>query len=264
MKQVKKIIVKGKLVKPHPQIKTAKEALEQGFIDRFGTLYPPAFHDDIPNVRVSQSQLNRALRIMDALFKAIETNEGKIKVIKQENRRDRQTLVCILGHEVEIKLEELSKKSEPYRHLRARGETCYYKPTGKLRLKIDSWVDRKQPAINDDENYKIEDQLNVFLAMLYQQASRMQLAAKQTQMWRERHQREKAEHRKRRQEEETRIKDLEAQIEAFDKAKKIRNYVQSLSKASVSKDPAWTKWALNYADSIDPTIQELDDSSQKT
>jgi len=65
-----KIKVSGKLANPHPLIEVTREAIERGFVDKFGTLYSPASHTEVANIRVSNSLMRRSLRIASALFKA--------------------------------------------------------------------------------------------------------------------------------------------------------------------------------------------------
>ena len=140
MKKINKIRVPNRLTQPHALIEHARKALESGFIDKFGTLYAPASYNEVASIRVSKSQLNRALRIANTLFKTIENSDGSVAVVKHQHRKNCETTLHIKGQHIPIKIEEISEKTEPFRVLGARGNTCYFKPTGRLRLKIDTWV----------------------------------------------------------------------------------------------------------------------------
>ena len=91
------------------------------------------------NIHVTRSSLDRALRIMDALLKALEKRGFSVEVIL--DGRNPKTKVLIGGDAVAIRLDERTRRVE---RQPKSGERWLYPryeflPTGELTLRIDSY-----------------------------------------------------------------------------------------------------------------------------
>jgi hypothetical protein len=65
------ITVATRLSKPHALVRATRDALKHGLKDEYGRLWPATFGG--LEVRVSRASVGRALRIMDALLRAVES-----------------------------------------------------------------------------------------------------------------------------------------------------------------------------------------------
>jgi hypothetical protein len=102
-RQLNSIVVSKILKEPHPLVKQTAEILESRQPNRIGVVEPPRKHS--LNVEVSPVTLQRALRIMDALLKALEDMGGSVSL------KGNSTLVSINGASVAIGIkEELARK----------------------------------------------------------------------------------------------------------------------------------------------------------
>lgn len=166
-----KIKVSGSLYKPHPLVAQTKSALAKGDTDRYGAVYGSWYEKSL-NIHVSKKNLNRALRIMDALIKALEKRGCKVSVTE----RDRSKVTAIQVEEIEItvalneKLKRLerdaSKEQKPNSYNSSR---YYYEATGNFTLIIDSGGNAKN-AWSDGETSTLEDQLNKVIVGIFRVA----------------------------------------------------------------------------------------------
>lgn len=252
------------LMSPHPLVAEAKALLKgPGPRDEMVSCSAKKCLD----IMVTRGLLPRALRIMDALVKALE--EGGHRVEATEPRpstgsyyggRDVMpgvTRVLIGEDWVHFSLNE--KRTQVMETRRTDwGHTWQqraYPPTGALSLSItNAWRFSIRRTWSDGKRQRVEDCLGDFVSYLPVVAE--ELKGQRLEEERREQERLEAERRweeaeERRMAEERRVKDLLDQLKRWRLARDIRAYVEEVSRRSLgtSEDLAW---ALGYADTIDP------------
>lgn len=137
-RQLRSIIACNTLSEPHPLIKQTAEVLGSRKPNKIGLLNPPP--KESLNIEVSPASLERGLRVMDALIKALEKMGGRVSLTRT------CTDVSIQGVSIGIGLkEELTRRRKDPKDHNLDG---YYEfgfsryatepvPSGKLYLTID-------------------------------------------------------------------------------------------------------------------------------
>jgi hypothetical protein len=210
------------------------------------------------DVRVSAASVNRALRIMDTLIKALEARSMEV-FINSDDRSDTQ--VRFQGKALSINLHERMqmKRGEKDRF----GYSDYeYIPTGELILQIDK--SGYGPRCKDGKNKKLEDALNDFIIKIYRRV--FEQKAWELEWERRRKEEEErvrqAEEIKRKQElERQKIQALERDAINWQKSQIIRSYVEASKQAYVAKNgeiksgsefDQWVAWASQEAGRLNP------------
>ena len=164
------IIVPDNIDTPHPLVSRTEKSLRDGKVNEKGICQHKRTGLDI---QVTVGSLERALRIMDALVKAMETRGYKL-----HHRKDGAPIsVRINGEDLDFSVEEhvlrtehlltdeekekLSKK-QVYRFQLPQHD---YSPTGKLTLKMGGWYSSRSTWA-DAKIQRVENCLNDFLARL--------------------------------------------------------------------------------------------------
>lgn len=274
------IVVAETLERPHPLVRAAHKY--------FRMRNPPlTSHLDLS---VSKDSLDRALRIMDALIKAlvarglpIEVTELKVRGSGYYQYAERSpdsnvTRVQVDGEWVAFGLEERSKvvipdPPEPPKHLRGEERERWIRrneprrslvPNGVLVLKLKNlgYLNVRKEW-KDGARKRLEDQLNDIVAHIYLAGEALKEKRRQDEeAARARVEREKREYQEylRRQEEKRKAEELAGLMDRWRLAREIREFVQEA--LSLGADPAGRlEWALQYADSVDP-LQKLRESQE--
>ena len=267
-----KIVVPERLHSPHPLVKTTKAFLKSRDVDKYGRIMNHGL--SCLNVHVSKALLPRALRIMNTIIRELEKRDIKIfiKEWKYPN-----TILSIKGEELEICIEEPSGKVEhrktkseledAKRYPSIYGGTTYdYKPSGKLRLLIDTYTrNAMRRSWNDSESKKIEDRLNeIFIGFISVAEER-----KQDRLRREKEEKERREQirlyeeiQRQKAEEEKRINVLLTQVNSWSQSDAVKNFINHVKTAAIEKYGEsevesdlgkWLTWANLQAQRLDPT-----------
>lgn len=191
-----RIRVADRLTHPHALIRMTAEVFRARKPDQSGMLFRP-WKEKCLDMRVSRESLPRALRIMDALLKAVEARGFKIAGTDGEKKG---TYIELLGEKVEIALEEKTKRED---HVLTKDEAerkakygwssaprWDYEPSGILQLRIkEIWGDGARKIWSDGKTQRLEEMLNDVVAGLIVVAE----AKRQYQIEMERQRREWAE-----------------------------------------------------------------------
>ncbi len=232
-------------------------------------------------VNVSRAQTSRALRIMDALVKAVE-RRGAI-FVKSKNSDCQSMHLSIGGENVGIYLtEKVNKTERPLKKgadplaWRWKWEKWDCQPTGNLQFRILECVPSDaRRCWTDCTRYKLESKLGEIVEWLFVTGA----AIKQTrlareEMWRKREEerqrqeqerlRQEALHKKAerlRQMEEENRDSLEAAAQNWREAKLLRRFIR-VCEGELEKDrkptatdswhDRWLIWAREHADRLDP------------
>lgn len=266
--------VDERLVRPHRLVSEARELLRQpGRRIRF-----PSFPEKpCLDIDVTRGALSRALRIVDALIKALEAQGYEVKNTAPERKTSScnqselvygVTRVRVGGHWVNFGLSESFTRVEvhvPLDWARAWGGYSIERVregTGKFSLFVTNAPYGLRRTWNDGKKQRVEDCLGAFVAYLPLIAAGLEQerleAARRHQLWLEEERRRKDAEARRRAEERRR-KELEEALKSWRHAQEIRSFVAAVREAATAQEGEGLQpqvaeklcWALRYADSVD-------------
>jgi hypothetical protein len=262
--------VPERLYRPHPLVERTKADLEQGRADRYGIVR----HRDRKScldIRVSKASLPRALRLMDALIKALEARGHEVEILPPHLNYTENTRVVVGGDSVQLTLREAIRQHKNVLTDQEKALPFWQQPAkyrhstdGTLLFTIDQYGVNHVKKRWVDGRVKLEDQLNaVIIGILtvaeHNRVQRLQREAEERRRRAEEERRLEAERRQR--EEEQRRKDLERMAERWFESRRLRLFIQACeqtlaaeSETQQSKDSVvrWLRWAREHADRIDP------------
>jgi len=266
------IQVPDELTEPHPLVGRTGRALRRRKPDERGLLHPSLKR--ALDVHVTKASLDRTLRILDALVRALEARDCPIMFpVEGPNR----TVVAIDGEEIGISLEEKIDQSlipEPKSALPHRLEYSFLRPspryrytaTGLLVLRItDRDLRNVRRAWKDGKRQRLDRQLNRFIVGLVAAAEEKKADRRRAEESRKAHEkwvREEAERQQRRWEQERKVQRLEQDLGSFTKSRHVREYIEAFRASAAARgatiDPdgelgRWLNWATRYADRLDPS-----------
>ena len=265
------IRVEKAISSPLPEIEKTRKSFENSKTDEKG-LSKPRLQGTL-DLRIGPNSLDRALRIMDALLKALEKRGLPVSVKKEGPN---STSVSVNGETIEFGIEEKlnrrereltpaqKKEKEKYSWRYSRIEYDYT-PSGNLILKIKNTGGSGVRKIwTDGINQRIERSLNSFIITLFKAADAIKAerleSERRKREWEEERRRSE-ERERRRYEEELKIQAMDKEIAAWQKSRQIREYVKAVEEVVIKKRGAiqagsnldqWLRWARNYADRLDP------------
>ena len=151
----------------HPLVRDAAAELRSRRADREGIVHTPAGCID---VRISKDSITRALRILLALFRALEVRGYSVAV------KEGKTFVNVLGEPYRVFLKERLRQTirelTPEEHKRRREgidvKPYELAPSGELALHIGETYSSRQVA--DRKTARVEVLLNEFIEKLVAQA----------------------------------------------------------------------------------------------
>jgi hypothetical protein len=261
------IVVPEELVKPHSLIRETSQLLRQMKADNYGCIN--ARHLGGANIRATRDNIGRALRIADALFKALE-KRGHSVIVHQNRTMD--TFAVIKNEKVEICLEEnvtqidhvpTPKEIEnQQRYSWSYMQKYDYVPSNKLALHINGRVAYyiSQRTWRDRKNKPLEECLNDFITGLYEAAEFLKKDRIEEEI-REKQRQEQQEHLYQMQllqeAEQEKIEELNAEITNWRMSQEIRAYVAAMRTKNIEPGSELAKqleWASKYADHLDPLV----------
>lgn len=270
-----KISVPDQLQSPNPLIRQTRQTFRGIKVDDYGVYRP--LNAEYLAIRVSPDSLDRALRIMDTLVKALVVRGYEVTIQKGKYPI---TNIEVLGQKVTISLHEeihrrphkITAAEEAQRARRRRNDDWSwfdvprwdFEPTGYLALKIDEHEPSgSRKSWKDCDRYKIEDILNEFIVGVVITADAMRIRAlkweRQQREWEEQRCRNEEDERLRR-EEEARRRKLEEQARSWAMSQEMRAFIVAVE-LSTEMGPSnicheglqdWLAWARAHADRLDP------------
>ncbi len=253
------------LVDPHPLVERWRKAAEKAKSVE-GRL--ALQQTNVLNTRISAALIERSAILLDTLLKYTEANGCKWAVAKQH------TTVTFDGETVYVTLRErLSKQELPppppdpkpakvwSLDLSRMGLPRYeYLSTGELTLILRESPDYgPQKTFADAKTGKIEEKIHLFINGLEALILRIRTDRKESE---ERRRRDDEEERARKAqaikaEQQRRLrKRLVRNLERWEKANRLRSFVEQVVRASQAEDEqvkVWAEWARQQADLLDPS-----------
>ena len=267
------ITVSSSLESPHPLVTRTSKSLQSAKADERGVCKPKT--KGCLDIRVAPDSFDRALRIMDALVKAIEKRGFKLC---QNSKIDGGVSVGVNGEMLSFILDERVMRNDHLLNEEEKKKIAKdrwylhslpkydYVPTGKLSLRIEGWYDSRS-TWGDAKIQRVENCLNDFLAGLVRTAAEK----KATREKREQEERERQEEQccreeraRLRKEEQARVVALENDTENWHKSQRIRAYMGAVRGDAIEKHGAvvpgseldeWLAWAALQADRLDPLVE---------
>jgi hypothetical protein len=267
-----RIQVGDQLRSPHPLIQDVSATLSKTGASAGGSASSESgANSSVLDVRVSSPARHRALRLLDALLKALETRgykvspsgvtiEGELVSIKVIEKEDRTKHVPTAA--------ELAEKQ---RYPWTRISEWNYAPNGQLSIYTDAYVTWRKDLRkrwSDGRTVRLEDRLNDVVVGLVA----IGVALRQCVEERRREAEAWAEQERLRQElarqarmEKARRANLVASADSWAMAERIRHLVveverRSLSNCSITlaNVQEWIAWAARVADELDPLGTGID------
>jgi hypothetical protein len=259
----------------HALVVRTKKMLTHPRKDDRGLLLPKE-RKALPHIRVSETALPRALRILDALFRALD--DRKI-AITWDSTADANLYLTVLGEGVTFWIsesvervphtltaeEEARKKRSAYSYF----PQWDYKPTGELRIAISGlpYDSKIRQTWSDGTIQRLENCLGAFVAGLHLAALALKKHREECERrdreWEEDRTRAEAE-RRRQAEFDRRAKVISEAADAWQTSNRIRDFATALSKAGEREECSedqrrdirrLAKWAKGYAQRLDPINQ---------
>lgn len=284
------IVVQEGLVDPHDLVVRTMTSLKATKADEKGMIRPKA--KGCLDVTVGSESIDRAMRILDALIKALESRSYRVFVKDGEGST---TLVEVDGEIIPFRMDErASRKERPVddrktgRHLwflRPRVEYDYF-PSGELALHISHSVPQMfRHSWRDGGKKRVEDWLNSFVVGLIRvsqgikvervEAERRRIEAEKRRKEWEESERQRQELERRRKELAERIRQLEVTLDGWIRYRNLAEMVAEVrSRASQlgrevpseSRLGMWLALAeerVQALDPIGPMLAELDASGDR-
>lgn len=266
------IVVSETLDMPHPLVAATERVFRKPKQRDLRNL--PTTERRALDISVSEASLPRALRIMDALVKALDARGMPLRIEPDGKQR---TCLTLQGQVLAIRLVENTSRTEreptekERQEIKTYGHTYLpdrysYQPTGMLKLGIIQYHNELQKVVADGKHQRVEQFLNEFVVKIETEAVRrkreMEHREREHRRWEEQARLRREREEERRQEIE-RLKELEDEARNWRRANGIRAYVAAVeaqatrehgSIGSESELGQWIAWARHKADWIDPLV----------
>ena len=261
-----KVVVSETLSKPHRLVRLTKQVFSGAKAGEYGALWERLVVECL-DIRTSKGSLLRALLIMDALLKKLESLGFEVSSPYEGRIR---TFVIKNDVKLEIKLHERSKrfeqvlnekqKLESWRHNKYR-----FEPTGEFEFTLCRWP-YNQRHWKDSPKSRLEDRLTDIVAEIIESTELVRIENERKeneQLKLLEKQRLAAEERQRQLDEKERREELEHQAKSWTRSCEIREYLRvcesRLSERGLTLSPdapesIWLSWGREQADLLDPII----------
>lgn len=260
-----KVQVSAQLSASHQLVKLAKRGFAKAKPDMHGRVTPLTVEDKRPlDIEVAPQSVDRALRIFDALIKAVEKLGGEVSVDEVHFRHNTYvTLVSDFSAQVRL-LERTKQYSREVAKDDLYSHKFRYEPLGVFELDSGKGFWHVMYA-KDTKTAKLEDQINKVLQQIVHQAGKARIYQRN----REAEDRKRAEQEKRAKElkelqnqEQKKINMLLEDVKNWRKSQDIRAYLATIRKlatdrgVNIDHGTEFGKrmmWAESIADRFDPT-----------
>lgn len=255
-----RILVADTLQNALPIIRKTERAYRNAKPGQYGYLVAATTSDHL-DLRISHDTLDRALRILDALFKALQ----------QRKLANKAGEIRVNGEAISVGIiEKFSRDKHPDRakpkaSLLYRTPRWIYTPTGQLTLYVEATPAGRR-ELRDRANSQLEQQLNdaVIKILTLSEENKFEQQLREAEA-RHRHEAERRRHieERRRREELARRQTLEQQATLWAQAESVRSFARACEQRIIalsgaidaeSPEAAWIAWAYAHADRLDPTL----------
>lgn len=257
-----RIVVSDMLERPHALVASSVVLLRKAKVDEDLRLRTRGMK--CVALKVSLSAVDRALRLYDALFKALEARGHRVELVSKDG--EMTTVVHVDGETVGIEIQEHVTRTEVPPLTPPTGwyvKRYVWDASGRLSLVLTESYLSVRSKWSDGARQQLHEMLNDVVVGIGQAADAMKARREAF----ERAERERlAAEAKRRDDEErarrerSRVRALQQDVRHLQQALAVREYVVSMRAAAeaaeLSPDHelfAWLAWAERHADLLDPT-----------
>jgi len=264
------IVVSERLRSPHPLVRKTMEALKGKA--KSGQAYVGTWREQHLDVQVSHDMLNRALRLMDVLVKALGERGWKVVLGTGD---DRKSYALVLGQRVPFGIREKLKKvrNEPAKPIRTSPGEWYTpyrsefrdEPSGRLSLVLrNRWGSSVDKSWDDGASGRIEDRLNEFILAIVARAEEdREWDRRREEQARSRIEEEqrRCEAARRREAEAAREREFDRQVESWQKSQQLAAFIAAVRRAAADEAGGiesgsaldeWLRWGEDYARRLNP------------
>jgi len=243
----------------HKLIVKARQVLERARTDKYDrAVHAPS--SPCLDVRVSRGLLDRALSIMNALVFALEAEGLGLTV------SDTTISVEVFGQSISFGIEEelrLKERREVKSYFSTRLEKIY-ECSGNLTFRVSTTAAGIRACWSDGKRKSLEEHLPKLIGGILRNARSLRIeqeVRKQRELEWERQSRDEVERIRKTGEEQQRFENLVKCVNDWEKAEKIRTFVNAYQKMSEERgEPTtpesprgqWLAWARRKADQLDP------------
>ncbi len=275
-----KIVVSNVLEDPHPLVEKTLASIIAAKPDEQGLVRPRA--KKTLDVHVSPDNVDRAMRIMDALLKALDVRELPFELVRGEDRWSQtvtvegETITFVMEEHVDREERAPTPKEEresrwmPFRYRPLRFYD--YTPTGKLSLRIlDGPSNGRRRRYSDTPRQKLDNMLNTFVACLHRTAgdikTERQRIEERERKWAEQERQRQEWERQREQKlaeiraEEAALESLFSDADDWHKSQRVTSYVNAFREAALAyngtideEQEQWLTWAEGQAKRLNPLV----------
>lgn len=280
-KEENRIRVPDQLISPHPLVERTLQGLYNAKVDLDGRVRPKA--KGCLDVCVGPDSIDRAMRIMDALVKALE---GRGYTIIASDEDESEACVTVDDEDIRFSLEELlirrkkeltpSEKLEREKYQREGHEQLWWYmhrteyiriPTGRFVLIVHNYSSSIRGRWSDGLTQRVENRLNSFVASLIRTAEDW----KEWRWKKEEEERKRKEELQRRREKERRkresqwrVRGLKMKLADWQHVEQVRSFIAVVRAESIqrhgdiqegSEIAQWLAWAERYVARHDPLAE---------
>ena len=210
------------------------------------------------NIHVTPNCVDRALKVMDILIKALEEKGAQVSIINKEDKNT--TCVSLSGVILEVDMYEKMRidKNTKVGFLENK---VNFVPNGKLAFRINNTFGTRKEW-QDEDNRKLEDMIDVLIEGLNKAVVKNKEQQKIWDGWEE-ERKKRAEIERLNALEQERFVNLEKETMRWQRSSLIRSYVEAATKAHIQKNgkvelgsefDKWRIWANQKADHLDPLV----------
>jgi len=256
--------------KYHKHVTATLKSLTAGKTDEHGFLLPRPGTTNTLSLRVSKASLDRALRFLNAVIEILEA-EGFFLTVTGERHR---TVAKVFGQEVQFtvveKLREKGRREVKEYHWTKT--VIDYQPSGRLEFRVGSPDWSPTRVLRDGKRQQLENLVPEAVGAIMRKARDLRIReeqSKQEEIERQQRAKERAILAEQIRKEEDKLKQLEGWVDAWWRAKQMREFISELEKnwAAEGHDlsPEATNgqrlaWMKQQADRLDPFISTKPES----
>lgn len=283
-KEENRIRVSDELVSPHLLVEKTLQSISSAKVDLDGRVRPKA--KGCLDVCVGPDSIDRAMRIMDTLLKALEVRGYTIAASEEKEGEAR---VKVDGESIRFSLEEAldrrekaltpAEKFERGQYQREGHEQLWWYmhrteyvrfPNGQLTLRIHNFSSSIRGRWSDGVTQRVEHRLNSVVASLIRSAEdfkECRRQAEERERIRKEKERQRFEEERKKRELQWRITNLKSQLADWQHVGHVREFIAAVRAEAMRRHgevregteiARWLAWAERYASRHNPLAENCD------
>jgi len=254
--EMNQITVRDTLRNAHPLVSQTMQKLESTYAGEYNRL---SLGRNRLDIWVGKDTARRALRIMDALIKALEKRGYSVTL---EGEYGTTTCALIQDQQISFGIVEAVKRTEKIVDRGYRLAKEYeYTPTGELSLEIKQSF-HGQKVIRDGKTQRLEDCLNRFILLLVNAVEIMKIEQAKHEEWLQELEKEREIEQlaqRKRELEKVRTEQLFKSAADWQQCQMVRTYISAIKarddiQSDQTKIEAWIDWATEKVEYLESKL----------